>query len=98
MAVDRCVCENLTFTQIRAEARRLGLDSVRALQAHGLCCTGCRLCAPYVKRMLQTGQTSFDPILPPDLEPLADAPPTRDAATAPRVRDTRPSSRDHETG
>ena len=66
MAVDRCVCENRTFEQIQREGRKRGLATVRELQREGLCCTGCRLCAPYVARMLKTGQTRFDPIDPAD--------------------------------
>ena len=72
MAVDRCVCENRTFEQIQREGRKRGLATVRELQREGLCCTGCRLCAPYVARMLKTGQTRFDPIDPADTQ-TADA-------------------------
>tara|TARA_A100001391_G_scaffold87883_3_gene58232 strand:+ start:140 stop:310 length:171 start_codon:yes stop_codon:yes gene_type:complete len=26
------------------------------------CTTGCALCTPYILRMIQTGQTAFDPL------------------------------------
>ena len=62
MAVDRCICENRSFAEIREEARRRGLLTVEELQQARLCGTGCEMCLPYVERMLQTGETSFEPM------------------------------------
>lgn len=58
MAVDRCVCWDLTFAELRriAEAEGLGFDDL--VNRTG-CCTGCTTCEPYVRRMLKTGETQM---------------------------------------
>ena len=56
MNVDRCVCHSMTFEELKAVARAGQLD-FDALQARTGCCTGCRMCEPYVRRMLRTGET-----------------------------------------
>ena len=60
--VDRCVCHNLTFAELKEIALRLGNDFERLSRETG-CCDGCGLCQPYVERMLQTGETQF-PVQP----------------------------------
>jgi NAD(P)H-nitrite reductase large subunit len=62
MAVERCICENRSFVEIRDEALRRGLSTVDELKEARLCGTGCEMCLPYVERMLHTGETSFDPL------------------------------------
>ena len=59
MRIDRCVCFDYTFEQLRVAAARHSASSVLDLQQHvefGLKCT---LCHPYVRRMLQTGEVVF---------------------------------------
>jgi len=57
MPVDRCVCRDVPFETIRIVAERVGGD-LDALSAATGCATGCRMCLPYIRRMLATGQTS----------------------------------------
>lgn len=62
MAIERCICENRSFEEIlRLTREKTDLNSVHALRSAGICCTGCRLCAPYIAEMLRTGRTSFEP-------------------------------------
>ncbi len=63
MKVDRCVCFDVSFARLRAYAdeHRCGLEE---LTARFGCGRGCGLCVPYLKRMLETGQTAFD-LFPP---------------------------------
>lgn len=64
MTIDRCVCFQTTFAELKTIAEATGPDDLEALQDHavfGLCCT---LCHPYVRRMLETGETTFDDLLP----------------------------------
>ena len=58
MAVDRCVCNSVSFEALRQLATSEQLN-LRGLMARTNCCTGCGACAPYVRLMLQTGRTSF---------------------------------------
>jgi len=44
-------------------ARRTGADTIEELQVHRDFGLRCRLCHPYVRRMLRTGETKFDQII-----------------------------------
>ena len=68
LQIDRCVCVNVTFAEMRevSRAEGLGLDGLE--RRYG-CCRGCGLCSPYVRRMLRTGETSFREILSDRDEP-----------------------------
>lgn len=60
--VDRCICYDVSFAELRAIASKLDAD-LDTLSARTGCCTGCGMCKPYVQLMLETGRTSF-PLLP----------------------------------
>jgi hypothetical protein len=59
--VTKCVCLDLEFSALKDLARTMNFD-FDALSAWSGCCTGCRTCEPYVRLMLQTGETRF-PVL-----------------------------------
>ena len=58
MAIDRCVCFNRTFAELKTfcDAHQSGLDDLR--RQFG-CGRGCALCVPYLQAMLETGTTVF---------------------------------------
>src|SRR5688572_27429073 len=58
MKVDRCVCLPMTFERLKAVAEQNKLD-LDALKAKTNCCMACKMCEPYVRRMLETGETAF---------------------------------------
>ena len=58
MKVDRCVCLSLSFSQLKEVAEKGCLD-FEGLQRATRCSTKCRMCEPYVRRMLATGETEF---------------------------------------
>jgi bacterioferritin-associated ferredoxin len=60
--VDRCVCYDVTFAELKAIVDQEGLD-FDALSARTGCCCGCGTCEQYVRLMLTTGKTRF-PVLP----------------------------------
>ncbi|MEZ4699849.1 MAG: (2Fe-2S)-binding protein [Rhodothermales bacterium] len=64
--IDRCVCHGFTFAEIKREADAAGLTRLDELRARGLCGNGCGLCHPYLRRMLETGETAFRTLLPPE--------------------------------
>ena len=72
MRIDRCVCHNRTFRELRDHARETGARTVEALQDHVSFGTGCGLCRPYVQAMLVTGQTVFSEVIPASNEPPVD--------------------------
>lgn len=61
MAVDRCVCHDITFAELLRRARdaEIGFDE---LQQQTGCATGCALCEPYIRLALKTGRSTF-PVL-----------------------------------
>ena len=63
MPVDRCVCLNVTFAQLKDDAK-VNCRTFDDLRSRYGCGSACSLCVPYIKAMLITGQTSFPADLP----------------------------------
>lgn len=59
MKIDRCVCFNIPFETIKNN-NDLSLDDIHDLYG---CGSRCGMCIPYIKRMIQTGETSFSEII-----------------------------------
>ena len=66
MEIDRCYCYDQTFARLKAVADETGAVSIEALQEHVSFGENCELCHPYVRRMLDTGQTVFHEVLTAD--------------------------------
>lgn len=62
--VDRCVCQNITFAELKEIALRLGNDLESLLSETG-CGEGCGMCRPYIEQMLKTGEIEFPVIRRP---------------------------------
>ncbi|MEO1009050.1 MAG: (2Fe-2S)-binding protein [Planctomycetota bacterium] len=56
--VDRCVCFDRSFEELRDVARTEDL-SLDQLSERTNCCRGCGMCKPYVRVVLSTGRTSI---------------------------------------
>lgn len=67
--IDRCFCFGRTFAELKAAADATGAETVEALQAHVVFGRQCRLCHPYVRRMLRTGETVFREVVTDADEP-----------------------------
>ncbi len=67
MPIDRCVCRQIPFEELRdiAAEESLGLDAL--LDTTG-CGSSCGLCVPYIQAMLATGRTTFPVMSPRELE------------------------------
>lgn len=61
MAVNRCVCRNVSFRNLLDLHVREGLTLDQLMDRTG-CCTGCTTCEPYVRLTLMTGETDH-PVL-----------------------------------
>jgi bacterioferritin-associated ferredoxin len=66
MTIDRCYCYEQTFSHLKQIADDTGAASVEALQAHVTFGKNCQLCHPYVRCMLETGQTAFHEVMEAD--------------------------------
>ena len=61
--IDRCYCFGKTFAELKRTADRTGAATVAELQRHAAFGQRCKLCHPYVRRMLRTGETVFHEII-----------------------------------
>ena len=63
--ITRCVCRNFPFDRLLAlvRSRRWVLEDVVAQTG---CGDECGLCRPYLRAMIDTGQTEFRHLLPAD--------------------------------
>lgn len=68
--IDRCVCFGRSFAELHAIAVRTHCRTLEELQEETEFGLSCRLCNPYVRRMLATGETLFSELIddapPPD--------------------------------
>ena len=69
MKIDRCYCYDRTFAELQTVAEDEGAHSVTALQQHVTFGQNCKLCHPYVRRMLRTGQVVFEEVIREEDEP-----------------------------
>jgi bacterioferritin-associated ferredoxin len=62
LCIDRCICYDRTFAEVRvaAVAENLNMDEITKRFGCGSCCGVCR---PYLERMLETGETVFHQII-----------------------------------
>ncbi|MBX3388307.1 MAG: (2Fe-2S)-binding protein [Phycisphaeraceae bacterium] len=61
MAVDRCICHDVTFAELKRLAEN-GVRDLDELSKRTGCGTGCGMCIPYIRVMLATGITDL-PVL-----------------------------------
>ena len=72
MGVNRCVCKELYFTELKKIADENNLN-FEQLQERTECSTECGLCEPYVRLMLKTGDTNIKPMHPDEIQRLLEA-------------------------
>jgi bacterioferritin-associated ferredoxin len=58
--VTHCICFDKSFAQLKEVANANNVHDLEALQQCVEFGQKCRLCHPYVRRMLRTGQTEFE--------------------------------------
>ncbi len=69
MTIDRCLCYDVRFADLKETADATGAETVAALQAHVTFGQNCQLCHPYVRRMLRTGEVVFHEVVEEADEP-----------------------------
>lgn len=57
--VKKCICYDRSFEEIKEYAEKHDISSIAELRDRNYCSNGCRLCGPYIKKMLETGQVEF---------------------------------------
>lgn len=66
ICINRCICSRVAFADLKREAEAHGADTIEELQAVREFGVNCRLCHPYVRRMLRDGTTEFSEIISGD--------------------------------
>jgi bacterioferritin-associated ferredoxin len=69
LCIDRCVCFQVPFAALRPVAEATGAQTVADLQQHVRFGQTCRMCHPYARRMLRTGEVVFGEIVTEADEP-----------------------------
>jgi hypothetical protein len=60
--VDRCVCSERKFSDLKKIIESEKVNNVDGLRRHVNFGINCRLCLPYVSLIFTTGKTEFEPI------------------------------------
>lgn len=60
MAVTRCICSMVSFSELKTIAEEHNIKEVEALQRVKPFGLSCKLCVPYVRQMLRDGRTVFE--------------------------------------
>ena len=63
MKIDRCICFQMPFSDLKKVAVSKSCDTVETLQRHVVFGQKCKLCRPYVRRMLDTGEVEFSEVI-----------------------------------
>ncbi len=69
--VTRCVCADMTFAEWLAVKEREGWTLEQACD-NTTCGRNCGMCWPYLRVVAATGRVELPPMIPEDLERLAD--------------------------
>lgn len=62
LSINLCVCRNVRFSDLLIQARANQWTLEDIMRNTG-CGAGCGLCRPYLRRMLETGESTFHEIL-----------------------------------
>jgi hypothetical protein len=57
--VNRCICFNKTFKELKKIADLHGCITITDLKKYAIFSENCKLCVPYIEKMLETGITEF---------------------------------------
>ncbi|HQY20955.1 MAG TPA: (2Fe-2S)-binding protein [Ignavibacteria bacterium] len=58
--VKKCVCFNVTFLEMKNIMKEKGIDTIEELKEIKELAGNCKICVPYIKKMIQTGKTEFE--------------------------------------
>lgn len=62
ISITRCICRGRKFAELLPLAHENGWDLQTLMNSTG-CGAQCGLCRPYLRRMLETGETDFAEII-----------------------------------
>ncbi|MBN8571909.1 MAG: (2Fe-2S)-binding protein [Ignavibacteria bacterium] len=63
MLINRCVCFNVKFADVKKIMDENGFTEIEEVQSVIDVSKNCKLCRPYLEKMLKTGETEFNYII-----------------------------------
>ncbi|MBP9095312.1 MAG: (2Fe-2S)-binding protein [Ignavibacteria bacterium] len=63
MLINRCVCFNVKFADVKKIMDENGFTKLEEVQSVIDVSKNCKLCRPYLEKMLETGETEFNYII-----------------------------------
>lgn len=63
MLIDRCICFNTKFSEIKSIMEENNFTTIEEVQKLIDVSKNCLLCRPYIKKMIETGETEFNYII-----------------------------------
>lgn len=63
MEIVKCICYDTTFEEMKKIMEENNLTTIDELRKFKTIAANCKLCVPYIKRMIETGQVKFNEIL-----------------------------------
>jgi bacterioferritin-associated ferredoxin len=61
--ITKCICNDITFEKINKKINEKKIKRIEDLRKVMTVASNCKLCLPYINKMIETGQTSFENIL-----------------------------------
>lgn len=61
--VTKCICYNKSFAELKEFMRQNDLKNIDELRGKMNVAMNCKLCVPYIEKMILTGQTEFSIII-----------------------------------
>lgn len=59
----KCVCCDMTFEDMKKVMKMKNIHTIEELIEKKIVASNCRLCIPYITKMIDTGQTKFEMII-----------------------------------
>jgi bacterioferritin-associated ferredoxin len=63
MLIDRCICFNVKFSEVKKIMDENHFTTIEEVQNIVDVSKNCKLCRPYLKKMIKTGETEFNYII-----------------------------------
>lgn len=61
--ITKCICFDTTFEEMKRIMSENNLHTLEELIKVKTVASNCKLCVPYIRRMIDTGETKFDIII-----------------------------------
>jgi len=58
----KCICFDTTFAEMKEIMKKNNINNIEELRHIKQIAANCKLCLPYIEKMIETGQTEFEVI------------------------------------